>query len=254
MICFIAAISQFLVGFTLVALNMPSGIVLFGYSKLLVIGGLIVCSGTITLLAGVVTGIIAIRKGGDERAILWLALNCSFLLGFILLMSLGVIVQQSEDKKKAERLAKYSTERNDARITEAKKFRGAYFKNITSEKLMVIMTTKIGDNLGIIKVGDFTLLSVPGAAGNDGDKAVNEIMSMAEYYNKLIIKDFLVRGDRDGIIKILEFYKKNDETFSYRTKIKYIIVKDVDADLWSRKDEVIDGIDSELKFILTNKN
>ena len=233
---------------------MPSGFVIFGYPNLFIIGGLVACSGIITLLAGVVTGIIAIRNSGDERAILWLALNGSFLLGFILLMSLGIIVQQSEDKKKAERLAKYSAERNDSRITDAKKIRGTYFKNITNEKLMVITTSKIGDNLGIIKVGDYTLISVPIAAGTDGDKAVSEIMSMAKYFNKVIIKDFLVRGDRDGIIKIIDFYRKNDETFTYKTNDKYVFVKDVDADLWSKKDEVIAGIDSELEFILMNNN
>ena len=246
MICFIAAIVQLVVGFTLVVLNAPSGIIIFGYSNWLLLGGLIACSGIITLLAGSVIGFIAIRKGRDEKSILWLTLNGSFLFGFIVLMSLGLIIQNFEEKNKKERLAKYNAERNESRISDAKKLRNIYFKNVINEKLMVIMTTKIGENLGIMKVGDYTLISLPEASGNGGDKAVEEIMDMAKYFNKLIIRDFLVRGDRDGLIQIIDFYKKNDETFSYRLNDKYVFVKNVDVDLWKNKNEVIEGIEAEM--------
>ena len=197
-------------------------------------------------MAGSVIGFIASRKGRDEKSILWLILNGSFLFGIIVLISLGLIIQNFEEKNKKERLAKYNAERNESRITDAKKLRNTYFKNVINEKLMVIMTTKIGENLGIMKVGDYTLISLPEASGNGGDKAVEEIMGMAKYFNKLIIRDFLVRGDRDGLIQIIDFYKKNDETFSYRLNDKYVFVKNVDVDLWKNKNEVIEGIEAEM--------
>ena len=228
---------------------MPSGIISLGYSNLFIIGGFVACSGIITLLAGSIIGLLSIRKGSDDKSVLWLALNGSFLVGFVGLIAAGFVIQQSEDKKKAERFAKYNAERNDSRIEDAKKLRKTYFKNITDEKIMVIMTGKIGDNLGIAKVGEYTLISLPTASGGEGDKAVNEIMSMAKYYNKFIVKEFLENGDRDGLNSIMEFYKKNDETFSYNNGNDYIFVKDVNKDLWEKKDEVIQGIKSELSML-----
>ena len=249
LILFFASIAQIFIGFIIVAFNLPSGFIIFGYSPMCIVGGILILFGIVTLIAGTVLGAILYK---NERNILALALNSSFLFGITLIFLLGFVAQRNQEKKSAIAMEKYENERKDTRNVEANKVKLPYLLNLFKNKILLVPTSRLNNNLGFIEINDYKVISVPSSLGGNSDKAIQSIYDLTRHVNDLLVLKLVQNESRDDLKKLLSFYDLNGVYLGLKVNGEHKIIKDAESEIWPFKSSVIEGINEDMKMYEIN--
>jgi hypothetical protein len=242
-ICLIAGCLQFIVGVVLSAANI--GMMMLGISIGASFGIGLVLSGLITLVVGLATGIYAWRskqEGGALAAIINLSVT-GFLL---LLIGLGVVVQQVQGRKSAELMKKWQAEQADVRHQAAVDSYREYLQALWSHKVVLLSAGKISKAMGSVTVGGYQVITVP-----EVDQAIDPVnailLGRTEPYLLKLVKELLTSGAQEDLLALQAFSRANGTSCRISLHGGYPDIMDEKFKLLEAKDEVIAAIDKEAK-------